>query len=168
MSFITKKGKEEKTTFGVIVGNRDVFPDHLAKQGRSEIIEVLNELDYDCVILNEEDTKYGVVETYQDAKKCAKLFKENKDKIIGILVVLANFGDEKGIANTIKLSDLNVPILIHASSDDIDKMDRTHRRDAFCGKISVTSVLYQYGIPFTLTKYHTLIDLICNDFSNKK
>jgi len=45
--------------------------------------------------------------------------------------------------------------LIHASSDDIDKMDRLHRRDAFCGKISVTSVLYQYGIPYTLTKYHT-------------
>ncbi|MBA7494298.1 hypothetical protein ES702_04873 [subsurface metagenome] len=45
--------------------------------------------------------------------------------------------------------------MIQASSDDIDKMDRIHRRDAFCGKISVTSVLYQYGIPFTLTKYHT-------------
>ncbi|NVM36460.1 MAG: fucose isomerase, partial [Candidatus Lokiarchaeota archaeon] len=51
--------------------------------------------------------------------------------------------------------NLNVPVLIQASSDDIEKMDRVHRRDAFCGKISVTSVLYQYGIPFTLTKYHT-------------
>jgi L-fucose isomerase-like protein len=70
-------------------------------------------------------------------------------------VILPNFGDEKGIANTIKLSNLNVPVLVHASSDEIDKMDRSHRRDAFCGKISVTSVLYQYGIPFTLTKYHT-------------
>ncbi len=34
-------------------------------------------------------------------------------------------------------------------------MDRINRRDAFCGKISVTNILYQNGIPFTLTKYHT-------------
>ncbi|MFX1469765.1 MAG: L-fucose/L-arabinose isomerase family protein [Promethearchaeota archaeon] len=153
MSFLTRA--IEKITYGVIVGNRDVFPDNLANEGRQEIIEILNELGYGFVILNEEDTKFGVVETYQDAKKCAELFKANKDQIWGILVILPNFGDEKGIANTIKLSNLNVPVLIHASSDEIDKMDRIHRRDAFCGKISVTSVLYQYGIPFTLTKYHT-------------
>lgn len=153
MSVLTRKF--ERITFGVIVGNRDVFPDNLAKEGRYEIIEVLNDLGYDYIILNEDDTKFGVVETYQDAKKCANLFKINKDKILGILVILPNFGDEKGIANTLKLSNLNVPVLVHASSDEIDKMDRKHRRDAFCGKISVTSVLYQYGIPFTLTKYHT-------------
>ncbi|MFX1573892.1 MAG: L-fucose/L-arabinose isomerase family protein [Promethearchaeota archaeon] len=153
MAFLTKYF--ESVTFGVIVGNRDVFPDHLAKKGRSAIIEVLNELNYDYVIISEEDTKYGVVESFQDAKKCANLFKANKDKIFGILVILPNFGDEKAIANTLKLSSINVPVLIHASSDEIDKMDRSHRRDAFCGKISVTNVLYQYGIPFTLTKYHT-------------
>ncbi|MFX1378317.1 MAG: L-fucose/L-arabinose isomerase family protein [Promethearchaeota archaeon] len=149
------KKKFEKVTFGVIVGNRDVFPDNLAKEGRIEIIEVLNELGYDYVILSEDDTKFGVVETYQDAKKCAQLFKINKNKICGILVILPNFGDEKGIANAIKLSNLNVPVLVHAAADEIDKMDRIHRRDAFCGKISVTNVLYQYGIPFTLTRYHT-------------
>ncbi|UCD02596.1 MAG: L-fucose/L-arabinose isomerase family protein [Promethearchaeota archaeon] len=146
---------EEKTTFGVIVGNRDVFPDDLAKKGRSEIIDVLNELGYDFVISGENDTKDGVIETYGDAKKCAEIFKANKDKITGIVVILPNFGDEKGVANTLKLAALDVPVLIHASADEINKMDRTHRRDAFCGKISVTSVLYQYGIPFTLTKYHT-------------
>ena len=36
------------------------------------------------VILNEKDTKDGVVESYSDAKKCAKLFKENKEQIKGI------------------------------------------------------------------------------------
>ncbi len=161
MTMLTKK--HQIGAFGVIVGNRDVFPDNLAKEGRIEIIEVLNELRYNYVILNEEDTKYGVVETYQDAKKCADLFKMNKDNIFGILVILPNFGDEKGIANTLKLANLDVPVLIHASSDKIDKMDRSHRRDAFCGKISVTSVLYQYGIPFTLTKNHTC-DIKSDDF----
>ena len=153
MSIIEKS--EEKQTFGVIVGNRDVFPDHLAKEGRLEILSVLKELGYRSVILSEEDTKYGVVETYADAKKCAELFKKNRDEIIGIIIVLPNFGDEKGIVNTLKLSEVNVPILIQASSDEIGKMDRKYRRDAFCGKISVCSVLYQHGIPFTLTTTHT-------------
>ncbi|MFX0139309.1 MAG: L-fucose/L-arabinose isomerase family protein [Candidatus Hodarchaeota archaeon] len=152
---ISINSNQNNYAFGVIVGNRDVFPDHLAKEGRVEIINTLEELKYDYIILDENNTKYGVIETYNDAKKCAELFKVNKDRIIGIIVILPNFGDEKGIANTLKLSNLNVPVLIHASSDEIDKMDRTHRRDAFCGKISVTNVLYQYGIPFTLTKYHT-------------
>ncbi|NVM37617.1 MAG: fucose isomerase, partial [Candidatus Lokiarchaeota archaeon] len=150
MSF--PKVKHEKITFGIIVGNRDVFPSELAKQGRLEIIELMNELRYEYVILGENDTRFGVVESYNDAKKCAELFKKNSDKILGIILCLCNFGDEKAVANTIKLANLNVPVLIQASSDDIEKMDRVHRRDAFCGKISVTSVLYQYGIPFTLTK----------------
>ena len=149
------KTSEKNLVFGVIVGNRDVFPDHLAKEGRIEIISVLKELGYGYVILNESDTKDGVVESYSDAKKCAKLFKEKKEQIMGIIVVLPNFGDEKGIVNTLKLSDLNVPILIQASSDEVDKMNRKFRRDAFCGKLSVCSVLYQHGIPFTLTETHT-------------
>ena len=153
MSFI--QSKESKSTFGIILGNRDVFPDHLVEKGRNDIIDVMNELGYNYVILNKEDTPLGAVETYSDAKKCAELFKKNSDKIMGIILCLSNFGDEKAVVNTLKLSELNVPILIQASSDDIEKMGRKFRRDAFCGKISVCSVLYQHGIPFTLTKTHT-------------
>ena len=147
--------KELKSSFGIILGNRDVFPDHLVKEGRKDIVDVMNELEYEYFILDEEDTPLGAVETFSDAKKCAELFKKNSDKILGIIICLCNFGDEKAVANTLKLANLNVPILIQASSDEIGKMGRANRRDAFCGKISVTSVLYQYGIPFTLTKSHT-------------
>ncbi|MFX1273823.1 MAG: L-fucose/L-arabinose isomerase family protein [Promethearchaeota archaeon] len=155
MVFLNKKVQRRDFCFGIIVSNRDVFPDHLARQGRKDIIDLMIEMKYDFVILDESDTKFGVVETFEDAKKCTKLFKVNRDKIDGILVILPNFGDEKGVANVLKLSNLNVPILIQASSDDIALMDRKNRRDAFCGKISITSVLYQYGIPFSLTENHT-------------
>jgi L-fucose isomerase-like protein len=153
MSFL--KSKYSRSTFGIIVGNRDVFPDHLVKEGRNDIVDVMHELEYDYFILDEEDTPLGAVETYSDAKKCAELFKKNSDKISGIIICLCNFGDEKAIANTLRLAELNVPILIQASSDNVEKMGREYRRDAFCGKISVCSVLYQYGIPFSLTKTHT-------------
>ncbi|MFX0011839.1 MAG: L-fucose/L-arabinose isomerase family protein, partial [Candidatus Hermodarchaeota archaeon] len=155
MASISLKNQSKTSTFGIIVGNRDVFPDHLAKEGRDEIIEVMNELGYKYVILDENSTQFGVVETYEDAKKCAELFKAHKEEISGIVIILPNFGDEKGAVGAIKLSELNVPILVQASSDEIDKMNRKYRRDAFCGKISVCSVLYQHGIPFTLTETHT-------------
>ena len=105
MSFL--KSKYSRSTFGVIVGNRDVFPDSLAKEGRVEIIELLKKLEYDYVILSDEDTQFGVVETYEDAKKCANLFRTNRDVIDGIIIILPNFGDEKGIAITLRLAELN-------------------------------------------------------------
>jgi len=145
-----------KVTFGVIVGNRGFFPDSLAKQGRRDILEVLRNNGFDVVALPVRETKYGAVETFADAKKCAALFAENAEKIDGIIVTLPNFGDEKGVAETIKRSGLDVPILIHAEPDDSRKMKMGSRRDSFCGKFSVCNNLRQAGIPFTLTRSHTV------------
>jgi len=144
-----------KTTFGVIVGNRGFFPDHLAKSGRKDILDVLRKNGFNPVALSMQDTKYGAVETFDDAKKCAALFDQKRESIDGIIVTLPNFGDEKGVAETIKRSGLNVPILIQAEPDTPGKMSIADRRDSFCGKISVCNNLRQAGIPYTLTKSHT-------------
>lgn len=146
----------EKTTLAVIVGNRDFFPDVLVTEGRRDILGVLDEMDIEPVILAEDDTNLGGVETWEEAKKCAALFKANQDKIDGILVVLPNFGDEKGVADTIKLSGLQVPILVQAYPDDLNQFNLERRRDAFCGKISVCNNLRQYGYPSSLTELHTV------------
>ncbi len=146
----------KKTTFGVIVGNRGFFPDALAKEGRKNILEVLKKNGFNSVALSMQQTKYGAVETFEDAKKCAALFAEKSGKIDGVIVTLPNFGDEKGVAETIKRSRLNVPILIHSEPDVQDKMGIANRRDSFCGKISVCNNLRQAGIPYTLTKSHTV------------
>jgi L-fucose isomerase-like protein len=71
-----------------------------------------------------------------------------------VLVVLPNFGDEKGVADTLKLSGLNVPVLIQGYPDDLNQLGVSRRRDAFCGKISVCNNLVQGGIKFTLTTKH--------------
>ena len=143
-------------TLGVIIGNRDFFPDKLVGEARAEIIKLFKSLHITPVLLNETETKLGGVETFAEAKKCAVLFKQHADAIDGILVVLPNFGDEKGIAETIKLSGLNVPVLIQAYPDDISKMDVVNRRDAWCGKISVCNNLYQFGIKYSLTTKHVV------------
>jgi L-fucose isomerase-like protein len=143
-------------TLAVIIGNRDFFPDRLVSEGRREILAVLAELGVTPVILGETDTKLGAVETWEDAKRCAALFKARRDDIEGVLIVLPNFGDERGIADAIKLAGLNAPILVQAYPDDLDQLYVERRRDAFCGKISVCNNLRQYGFPFTLTESHTI------------
>jgi L-fucose isomerase-like protein len=148
--------RQQKIVLGVIVGNRNFFPDSLITQGRQDVLDVLKEQNIDAVILDEQATKLGAVETWENAQKCAALFDENRHRIDGILVTLPNFGDEKGVAETIKLSSLRVPVLIQAYPDDLGKFALERRRDAFCGKISVCNNLYQYGFPFSLTDLHTV------------
>jgi len=145
-----------RATFGVIFGNRNFFPDRLIGEGRSEVLGLLQEMGIDAVALGEQSTKLGAVETWRDAQACADLFKENQHRIDGILVCLPNFGDEKGVADAIRLSGLRVPILVQAYPDDITQFTVERRRDAFCGKISVCNNLTQYGYPFSLTTLHTV------------
>jgi L-fucose isomerase-like protein len=144
-----------KSTLGVIFGNRDFFPDHLVTEARKDILALFQEMDIEGVMLPENETKLGSVETYAHAKACADLFKANRERIDGVLVVLPNFGDEKGVADTLKLSGLNVPILVQAYPDDLAAFNVERRRDSFCGKISVCNNLRQYGYDFTLTSLHT-------------
>jgi len=146
----------KKMTFAVIVGNRGFFPDILAKDGRKDMLAQLKKSGYNTVALSPQDSKYGAVETMADARKCAALFAAKAAAIDGIIVTLPNFGDEKGVLETIRRSGLDVPVLIHAEPDMPDKMKIQHRRDSFCGKISVCSNLKQAGIPFTLTQSHTV------------
>ncbi|MCK6627365.1 MAG: L-fucose/L-arabinose isomerase family protein [Anaerolineae bacterium] len=146
----------KKTTLGVIVGNRAFFPDKFVVEGRKEILNILQRWDIAAVIPDEATTKLGAIETWTDAQKCADLFRANRDRIDGILVTLPNFGDEKGVADAIRLSELNVPVLVHAFPDDINDLSTSNRRDAFCGKISVCNNLYQYGIPYSVTQSHTV------------
>lgn len=149
--------KKQKITLGVIIGNRDFFPDKLVSEARMEVLKVLEGQGISAVLLGENDTKLGGVESFQDAKKCADLFKKRKDEIAGVLVVLPNFGDERGIADTLHLADLKVPVLIQGYPDELNKLNVANRRDSWCGKISVCNNLYQYGIKYTLTTRHVVL-----------
>jgi L-fucose isomerase-like protein len=142
-------------TFGVIVGNRGFFPSHLAASGRREMIAALERQGHKAVVTSAEQTSFGAVETYKEAKICAELFRQYAGEIDGIIVTLPNFGEERGIADAIRLANLQVPILIQATPDDAGKMSIAFRRDSFCGKMSICNNLRQYGIPFTLTTLHT-------------
>lgn len=152
-----------KTTLAVIIGNRDFFPDVLVGEARKDILKLFSELDVEPVMLDEQTTKLGAVETWEHAKKCGELFAANRSRIDGVLVCLPNFGDERGVVDALKLSGLNVPILVQAYPDDLDQFSLERRRDAYCGKISVCNNLRQFGMPFSLTENHT-IPLLADEF----
>jgi len=152
-----------KGCLGVIVGNRGVFPGFLAEEGRKEVIDILNRQGIEVILPSSNETKYGAIENFKEAKKCAELFRKNGERIDGILISLPNFGDERAIADTMRMSGLSVPVLIQAYPDDLSRMDIENRRDSFCGKLSVCSNLKQYGIPFSLTRLHT-VPLSSQDF----
>src|ERR1039457_6842045 len=141
-------------TLGVIYGNRDFFPDQLVTEARGDIAQVFAKFGIKAVQLGESDSKLGGVETHADARKCAGLFRKHADESDAVLICVPNCGDEKGVADTLKMAKLDVPVLIQGYPDDLNKLSPARRRDSFCGKISVCNNLVQAGIKFSLTDKH--------------
>lgn len=144
------------STLGVILGNRDFFPAVLITEARKQLVTLFADLEITPIWLTSEQTKLGDVQSWSDAMKCGELFSRHRAEIEGILVCLPNFGDEKALADAIRLSELSVPILVQACPDDLDAFGLERRRDAFCGKISACNNLRQYSCKYTLTRDHTV------------
>ena len=131
-------------TLALIVGNRGFFPDHLAKEGREAMIGVLEKAGIRVIALTPEQSKFGAVETPDEARRCAELFRKHRDEIDGILVTLPNFGEERGIVDAIRHSTLEVPVLVQATpetSTEAGHEEYSDRRDSFCGKMSACNNL---------------------------
>ena len=87
-----------KVTLAVLVGNRGFFPAHLAESGRNEILQLLSDMGIDVVIPPANATNVGAIESLAEAKLAGDLFRQERDKIDGVLITLPNFGDERAIA----------------------------------------------------------------------
>lgn len=62
------------------------------KDVRKQLLKTLADEGYDYVILPEDATPTGSssIETREDGLKCAELFRQNRDRIDGIIVSLPN------------------------------------------------------------------------------
>src|SRR5260370_7761263 len=80
-----------RMNFGVIVGNRGFFPDHLARSGRSQMLSAIEKAGYDATAVGPEETKFGAVETRVEAARCADLFKRHSETIDGVIATLPPF-----------------------------------------------------------------------------
>jgi L-fucose isomerase-like protein len=75
---------------------------------QNSMLEVLQEEGIEVVVLSEQATKFGSIETLADARACADLFGAHGDEIDGVMVTLPNFGDERAVANALRFAGLNV------------------------------------------------------------
>jgi len=143
--------------FGVIIGTRAYFNSELAKDVRKQLLETLAVEGYDYVILPEDATPTGSssIETREDGLKCAKLFRENRDRIDGIIFLCPT------LALKLVSSTLSVQLICMSLSWFRHVMTRMIRLIWIvvgmhsAEKFSVCNNLYQYGIPFTDTTLHT-------------
>ncbi|HQK77910.1 MAG TPA: hypothetical protein PKZ25_17075, partial [Candidatus Hydrogenedentes bacterium] len=146
--------RHKKTTFALFFGNRGFFPSKLMKEAREEFPRLLDSLGFGCLMMEEKATRYGAVSTAAEGQVFANFLRQNRGKYQGIILSLPNFGDET--AAVAALGEADVPLLIQAYPDDLDKMAPAVRRDSFCGKFSIMDLFFQYGLKFTVLKPHTV------------
>ncbi|MCL2774804.1 MAG: hypothetical protein FWD71_15875 [Oscillospiraceae bacterium] len=154
-------GKEKKVTFALCFGNRGFMPGELILEARREMAEAVAKAGYDYIIMDEQATRYGAVETRDEGRLYHDWLKKHEGEYIGVIFCQPIFVDENGAINALR--DAGVPILIQAYPDETGKMDFQHRRDAYCGKFSVTDVFTQCKVPFTVMKPH-VVHPLSDDF----
>lgn len=144
----------QKTRFALFFGNRGFFPASLIQEARQQLPAALKEMGHDYLMLDAKATPHGAVETFREGKVYAEFLRKNRGRYDGIIICLPNFGDENGALAAMR--EVNVPILIMAYPDELDKMGPSSRRDAFCGKLSIMDVFFQSGIKFTTLAPHVV------------
>lgn len=140
-------------TFALFFGNRGFFPEKLMSSARDELSAAVEKAGYKYLMMPENATRYGAVESTADGRKYAKWLAEQTG-VEGVILCLPNFGDETGAVAA--LEDAGVPIWIIAYPDEMENLGVADRRDAYCGKFSVMDVFYQYRVPYTSMPPHVL------------
>lgn len=140
--------------FALYFGNRGFMPAELIEGAREDMIKAVLSAGHEVLVMDKNATRYGAVETREEGRIYHDWLKSHEGEYDGVILCMPIFIDENGAVAA--LQDANVPVLMQAYPDEIGKMDFKHRRDAFCGKFSVTDVFYQYKIPFTVLKPHVV------------
>lgn len=140
--------------FALYFGNRGFMPAELIEGARKDMVEAVTKAGYEYLIMDRDATRYGAVETRDEGRIYARWLMSHKGEYDGVILCQPIFIDENGAITA--LQDAGVPILMQAYPDEIGKMDFAHRRDAFCGKFSVTDVFEQYQVPYTVMTPHVV------------
>lgn len=144
----------KKMTFALAFCNRGFMPGELIYGAREDMIQAVTNAGFGYIAMDKDATRYGGIETRDEGLLYARWLKAHEGEYDGVIFSMPIFADENGAVTALR--DAGVPILMQAYPDEIGKMDFQHRRDAFCGKFSVTDVFTQYQVPFTVLKPHVV------------
>ena len=146
--------KKDKMTFALAFCNRGFMPGELIYAAREEMGKAVKDAGFDYIAMDPAATRFGGIETREEGVLYAEWLKKHQGQYDGVIFSMPIFADENGAITA--LQDAGVPILMQAYPDEMGKMDFAHRRDAYCGKFSVTDVFTQYGVPFTCLQPHVV------------
>lgn len=150
--------------FALYFGNRGFMPAELIEGAREDMAKAVTDAGYEYIMPGKNATRYGAVETRDEGRFYTNWLKSHEGEYDGVILCMPIFVDENGAIAA--LQDAGVPILMQAYPDEIGKMDFQHRRDAFCGKFSVTDVFEQYKVPYTVMTPHVVHPLTPEFASN--
>ena len=139
-------------TFGVIVGNRGFFPDHLARSGRERNVAAFwRAPGVNAIVLDARRVEAWGSRNAPGGRQMRGPVPEASARDRRRHCHASEFRRGAGHCRTLRMADLNVPVLIQATPDSPGIMTIRDRRDSFCGKMSACNNLTQYRIPYSLT-----------------
>ena len=148
----------------LLIANRGFFPSTVIDSAREDMSKAIERAGVQVLCMDKSITRYGAVETRMEGEIFSNFLSEHEGEYDGVVICLPNFGDENGIKEAIK--NVNVPILLQAYPDELDKLDFANRRDAFCGKLGLCAVLKQMNTLFVNTDSFTVAPS-SNEFHNE-
>ncbi len=138
-------------------GNRGFFPARYMTDARKELPAILAEMGHETMMMEEDATRLGAVETRKEGRDWAAWLANLDEKYDGIIWTHPNFGDESGMLPALQAAGKkDVKILLHGYPDSMDLLDWDDRRDSFCGLMSTMDVMKQYGIKFVKLTPHVV------------
>jgi L-fucose isomerase-like protein len=147
----------QKQTLAVMIGTGIFFPPEFCVEAREQMRTAIEGAGFDVLMMPEDATAHGGVQSPEEGRKFASFLRAHEGEYDGVVLSLPNFGNENSAI--LGLRDCRTPILIQAYPDKIGLMDVKHRRDAFCGKISVMDLFHQAKLPYTVYPPHTISPL---------
>ena len=86
----------KKQTFALFFGNRGFMPAELIKGARVDMVKAVTDAGYDYIIMDEDATRYGAVETRDEGRAYAKWLKSHEGEYDGVILCMPIFIDENG------------------------------------------------------------------------
>ncbi len=132
---------------GFVPASRDIFDQQLAVKMRELTLKSFAKCDIEAVVPDSTLTRNGLVQSLDEAEKCAKLMSDAK--VDGVVIGAVNFGNEIPAALAAIQGAPDKPIFIFGCEEEGALSRREARRDAFCGLISIATALRHRGARFT-------------------
>lgn len=128
---------------GLVPAHRGVFSPELAKKMKRATLAAFAKLGIEAVTADEKMCAHGLVESSEEANKLAGRFQE--EQVAGVVIGAMNFGNEVPAAEA---ADIGVPVFLFGCKEEGKLTPGSHRRDAFCGALSIGAALRHRGIRY--------------------